>query len=388
MTTFLHTADWQLGKPFSRVADAESRARLRQQRLDSVRRMGEVVRARGAEFVVVAGDLFDSNRPTPATVSAACDAIAAIGVPVYAIPGNHDHGGPECVWDQPHFRGECRERAPNLHVLLDEAPVEIDGAILLPCPLHRRHTSSDPCRWIADLDFGTLDARPRIVVAHGSTVDFSGETDDEDLSGQPNFIDLAHLPADAIDYVALGDWHGFVHAGGKAWYAGSHETDRFPRPGQLTGRVACVTATRGGTPVVEALPHGRTLWLAHAQTFSEDGGPELLDRTLDSLTAGHGAQQSLVDVTLGGSLGLAAHARLDRVLATWKARLLDLRLVREVTLAPTEEEIEALRRSDDPLIAHVTAELVETLAAGGEDAAIAGTALAVLHGYIREEGER
>jgi hypothetical protein len=388
MATFLHTADWQLGKPFSRVADAEQRARLKQQRLDSVRRIGDVVRARGAEFVVVAGDLFDSNRPTPATVSAACDAIAAIGVPVYVIPGNHDHGGPECVWDQPHFRGECRERAANLHVLLDEMPVATDGAILLPCPLHRRHTSSDPCRWIGDLDFATLDDRPRIVVAHGSTVDFSGETDDEDLSGQPNFIDLARLPMDELDYVALGDWHGFVHAGGKAWYAGSHETDRFPRPGQLTGRVACVTATRGGAPVVEALPHGRTLWLAHAQTFSDDGGPELLDRTLSSLTSGHGPQQSLLDLTLGGSLGLAAHARLDALLARWGARLLDLRLERGVTVAPTAEEIEALRRSSDPLIAHVADELVAGLAAGGGEAALTGTALALLHEFIRAEGGR
>ena len=388
MATFIHTADWQLGKPFSRVADADSRARLKQQRLDSVRRIGEVVRARGAEFVVVAGDLFDSNRPTPATVSAACDAIAAIGVPVYAIPGNHDHGGPECVWDQRHFRDECRERAPNLHVLLDETPVETEGAILLPCPLQRRHTSSDPCRWIGDLDFATLDDRPRIVVAHGSTVDFTGESDDEDLTGQPNFIDLARLPAIDVDYVALGDWHGFVHAGGKAWYAGSHETDRFPRPGQLTGRVACVTATRGGTPLVEALPHGRTLWLSHTQTFSDDDGPQLLDQTLSSLTASHGPQQSLLDISLGGSLGLAARARLDRVLETWGARLLDLRLVREVTLAPRGEEIEALRRRGDPLIAHVADELVARLGAGGEEAAIAGTALAVLHGLVSEGGEQ
>ena len=45
-----------------------------------------------------------------------------------------------------------------------------------------------------------------------------GETDDEDLSGQPNFIDLDRLSAHDVDYVALGDWHGFVHAGGKAWF--------------------------------------------------------------------------------------------------------------------------------------------------------------------------
>ena len=29
------------------------------------------------------------------------------------------------------------------------------------------------------------------------------------------------MPLSEIDYVALGDWHGMVQAGEKAWYSGS-----------------------------------------------------------------------------------------------------------------------------------------------------------------------
>ena len=41
MTTFIHTADWQLGKPFSRVDDPDGQALLRQERLIAIDRIGE-----------------------------------------------------------------------------------------------------------------------------------------------------------------------------------------------------------------------------------------------------------------------------------------------------------------------------------------------------------
>ncbi|NLE11520.1 MAG: DNA repair exonuclease, partial [Actinobacteria bacterium] len=103
---FVHTADWQLGKPFGRVSDPQKRSLLQQERVEAVKRIGRVVQATGAEFVLVAGDLFDSRSADKATVSAACSAIGQIGVPVVVIPGNHDHGGPGCVWEQEFFLRE------------------------------------------------------------------------------------------------------------------------------------------------------------------------------------------------------------------------------------------------------------------------------------------
>lgn len=384
MTTFVHTADWQLGKPFSRVAGDEQRARLRQERIDAVGRIGAVVRESGAAFVVVAGDLFDSNHPTNATVSAACDAIAALGVPVYVIPGNHDHAGPGSVWEQDFFVGERRDRAANLRVLLAAEPVVEEGYVLLPCPLARRQTVGDPCSWIRELDFASFGDRPRIVVAHGSTLNFRGESDDEDTPSQPNFIELERLPLSEIDYVALGDWHGLVQADDKAWYPGSHETDRFPKAGQTTGHVAVVRVGRGAAPTIAPRQTGRTRWLVHAETFASDAGPATLESTLDALTRDSGRQQTLLKLALSGSLGLGGHAELERILRSWSAGLLDLRLDRAVAIAPSAEEIAALAAAaDDPLIAHVATALVEKMQAGGEDAAIAATAIAVLHDLCR-----
>lgn len=389
MITFIHTADWQLGKPFSRVADEEKRTALRSERIAAVRRIGEIARAANAAFVVVAGDLFDSTQPTKSTISAACDAIASLGVPVYVIPGNHDHAGPGSVWEQPFFVSERRDRAPNLHILLEAKPVESDGSILLPCPLHRRQSLEDPTLWIRDLDTATFDDRPRIVIAHGSTVSFTQESDEEDGGRQPNLIELTKLPLAAIDYVALGDWHGFVQAGDKAWYSGSHETDRFPKTGQTPGHVAVVRASRGAPPAVEAHATGRTRWLTHAETFATDAGPESLKETLNHLVGNADRGLTLLKLSLSGSLGLAGHATLEQIVQSWAAGLLDLQLDRDVAVAPTREEIEALtQRAGDPLISSVARELREQIDRGGEDAALAGTAIALLHEFVHAGGTR
>ena len=58
--TFIHTADWHLGKPFAGIHDSAKRSRVQQERFESVRRIQQTVRERNAQFVVIAGDLFDS----------------------------------------------------------------------------------------------------------------------------------------------------------------------------------------------------------------------------------------------------------------------------------------------------------------------------------------
>jgi DNA repair exonuclease SbcCD nuclease subunit len=182
--TFIHTADWQLGKPFAGVSDDHKRALLRDARVQAVRRIAAEVIQRRAEFVVVSGDLFDSSTPLNSTVSGACGAIGEMKVPVFVIPGNHDHGGPGSVWHQPFFQRERQQLAPNLNVLLTHDPVELGAAVLFPCPLLRRHEAADPTaclRTLTNLDrHGT---KARIVIAHGSTMDFGDAlADDEDFS--------------------------------------------------------------------------------------------------------------------------------------------------------------------------------------------------------------
>ncbi|NBP79121.1 DNA repair exonuclease [bacterium] len=387
MTTFLHTADWQLGKPFSRVEDLDRQADLRRQRLDTIDRIGEVAREQEARFILVAGDVFDSPRPTDRLISAALERVGHLPVPVYLIPGNHDHAGPGCLWESPHFLKEQQLLAPNLTVLLTAEPFERDDCLLLPCPLLRRQSSGDPTGWIQSLDFDPSDARPRVVLAHGSTVNFQADLDDEDEPGQANFIDLARLSSqhDEIDYIALGDWHGFVQAGEKAWYAGSHETDRFPKNGQLPGHVACVKAVRGKAPEVLPIPTGAIAWFTHASTLLDSGGPEHLDNELSRLSRNAGVTRVVAKLELDGHLGLEDLGRLDALLHTWQARMVHLRVHNRVSLQPTDAELSSLTgRAEDPLIARVAASLATESGGDDEEARTASLALMLLYQQVTQ----
>jgi DNA repair exonuclease SbcCD nuclease subunit len=387
MTTFIHTADWQLGKPFASIRDVAKRSLVQQERIEALRRVREAVVARQAEFVLVAGDLFDSPTPTRTVVAQALGVIGEIPVPVYAIPGNHDHGGHGSLWEQPFFVTEHRTRAPNLHVLLERRPVVRDDAVILPCPLFQRQETADPTAWIRDLDFAALGAAPRIVLAHGSTGTFGSQPDGEDIAGPANVVTLDALPMAEIDYAALGDWHGFMQVGPKAWYAGAHETDRFPKADQRPGHVACVTATRGSAPVVEPLPTGRLAWRATTLDLGEDG-PTRLEETLAAITREAGFDRALVDLALTGRVSLAARRELERILESWSHRLLRLDVRDDTTLAPAPDEIGDLAdRADDPIISRVAGELLQRIAAGGPDADDAREAVNILHGLCTQPGE-
>src|SRR5271163_4196391 len=80
---FVHTADWQLGMTRHFLA-GEAQPQY------SAARRGALAAQVGAEFVVVAGDVFEDNQLAPKIISQSLEAMRAIGIPVYLLPGNHD----------------------------------------------------------------------------------------------------------------------------------------------------------------------------------------------------------------------------------------------------------------------------------------------------------
>lgn len=385
-TRFLHSADWQLGKPFATVGDEVKRHRLQVERVQVIRRMAAVVAERALDFVVVAGDLFDSPHVTKATVSAACEAMGLMRVPVLVIPGNHDHGGPGSIWEQAFFLREREQLAPNLRVLLRGEPVVLEKAVVFPAPLLRRHEAGNPVAWVREAvdDAAVPGDLPRIVVAHGTVQGFGGMEDDEEGgAGVANWIDLASLPEGAVDYVALGDWHGTKQVGPVAWYSGTPEIDRFPKgESNDPGNVLVVEAGRGRVPVVEKVATGRFVWKREAFRFSDDASVELFGARLDEWI-GERRDEHLLRLVLEGSLGIDAAGRLGRMLESWEARLARLKLEDRVMIAPSAEEIAQLtQRVEDPLIAAVAAALVGRCGGESEDAAVARLALRELYGRL------
>ena len=387
MTTikFLHTADWQLGKPFQRITDEAKRTRLQNERINCLRQIGRLARESGASFILVAGDLFDSPRPLKSTVAQACEAIGAMKIPVLAIPGNHDHGGPGSLWQQPFFLRECEILAPNLRVLLEPTPVVLETAVIFPAPLLRRHDHTDPTAWIRTAFEATEfpPHLPRIVLAHGSVQGFDTTQEDEDEEARGlNRIDLDRLPTSEIDYIALGDWHGTKRISEKAWYSGTPEIDRFPRgEDNNPGNILLVEATRHQLPNIETKQTGHLRWNEFVHRFSEDEGFDAFHTALHEHIGAWG-QDSLLKLALNGSLGIETSRRLAELVESLEARLIRVKLDDQVTIAPTEEEIHALSsRPDDPLIRTVAKKL--TALASGEQGDTARLALRELHAALR-----
>ncbi len=386
---FIHTADWQIGKPFAGISDTHKRSLVQQERIEVIKRIGLAAKDTGSDFVLVAGDLFDSPSADKATVSAACSAIGQMELPVIVIPGNHDHGGPGTLWEQEFFMREQAALAPNLKVLREAIPFELESAVLLPCPLLHRAVSTDPTEWLRDSDvYAELSPdMPRIVLAHGSTQAFSGQwDDDEEVISSTSLIDLARLPDAEIDYIALGDWHGTKQESAKAWFAGTPELDRFPKGGDHDpGNILVVEVQRGGIPQVAKSATANLQWNELVFDFADDTALNELEDRLAALL-GQRANEDLLRLTLTGSVGIEASNRLEQVLESLDARLLRLKLANQTLITPTEEEIQALtQRGLDPLIANVARELVEQSDGDDEDAQVARVALRELHAACTQE---
>ena len=358
MLTFLHSADWQIGKPYARVQDPDKRARLRQARIDVISRIGALLSTSKARFLVVAGDLFDSPTPSNSDVSAVCQAIGKLEIPVVVIPGNHDHGAPGSVWHSPFFLAEQQRRAANLQVLLERQPVELEEAVVLPCPLLRRSDSTDPTTWVRQLNWETLPAaKPRILLAHGSVHGFAAadlDADDDNPSSANNRLQLDGGLLEQVDYVALGDWHGLKQVNPRTWYSGTPEPDRFPRTNDYQGgQVLEVSVERAGSLSVVPQPTAALNWQQLQAALLSPQDLEQLERRLEPLLAAEPGQQLLL-LEQSGSLSLEAHQRYAQLLERLEAQLLRLKRRGVIEQSPDPAELEQLlQRAEDPLIARV-----------------------------------
>jgi hypothetical protein len=205
---FLHTSDWHLGLSVKHAGEAATL--LREERWAAARRIAAIAREQAVDFVVIAGDLFDSNAPAPAWIREASALLGSFPAPVYLIPGNHDPDVPGGPWEHPSWT-----ESPQVIRLLQAKPVAVSGGTIYPCPLRSRWQEHQPLGWIPP-------RRPedgiRLGLAHGGLAN----------AGGPIATDAA-MQHD-LDYLALGDWHSVsqdLGSGVRQAYSGTPEADAF-----------------------------------------------------------------------------------------------------------------------------------------------------------------
>ena len=366
LVRFIHTADWQIGKPYRRVKDEQKRFKLRQERLNAISRIREAAQMNGSKFVLIAGDLFDSPTPSSSSVTEVLEIIGEINVPVIVIPGNHDHGALGTVWHTDNFKKYQKQMAPNLSLLLESDPFEIEDAVILPCPLVRNKDNTDPTLWLRNFNWNTISiSKPRIVLAHGSVREFGGQNynlDEETPSRANNLVNLDQLPIDEIDYIALGDWHNLKQVSENAWYSGTPEPDRFDQgENNNRGQVLQVDVSRLQKPDVEIISTGRIKWHNLNFRFNSDKDLDRFERQVEDLTAGR-VSRDLLRVEISGALSLSGYSRFELLKADLENKLIRLRIKGECHKVPESDELEKLTSGiQDPLIAQVAGKLKERL---------------------------
>ena len=225
----LHTSDWHLGRSFFEESLQADQAWV----LD---RLVEALRDLRPDALVVAGDVYDRAVPTKEAVELLDDVlwrVAALGIPVVAIAGNHDSperlsfGARLLEGSHVHLRGGLEGIATPVPIagkgLVYAAPFVDPDVVrtLVKDDAIRGHAAATE-RVLAEArrDAAGRDL-PTVLVAH-AFVQGAQETRE---SERPISVGTAgSIPASALagfDYVALGHLHGPQEVAPGVRYSGS-----------------------------------------------------------------------------------------------------------------------------------------------------------------------
>lgn len=246
MTRILQTSDVHLDAKFNFLGE---RAKTHRQRIRETFR--SIINMVNDEYdlLLIAGDLFDNPNPARDTIDFVKVELGKLNKPVCILPGNHDYYGSSSVYSVETF-------PDNVTVFSDTTQMksfpELDLAITGNA-ITSKHETIEPLKGLKP----NPDCKWNIGVVHGSYMpDTKRSFTREDLESSE------------LDYIALGDWHGYKEydiGSVKAVYSGA------PEPTELahgeSGYVASIELDDGIR--VEKRRVGSTLVKTH-QVFITD----------------------------------------------------------------------------------------------------------------------
>ena len=200
----IHTADIHLDSPLSQVKDSTLR---RYELLSALSNMSEYANNNGVKAVIVAGDLFDNQFATDATIAGVADIIRQSRAAWFVLQGNHGSSLPYV---------KLKSLVPQVNLFGDDWSYFTLNNVTI-CGRELGVNDADYYNRLA------LDGnRYNIVVLHGDV--------DDDSYG---LIDRKALAKSGANYVALGHRHSLAQynfGSAKACYCGALEPRGFDEP--------------------------------------------------------------------------------------------------------------------------------------------------------------
>lgn len=370
MVRFIHTADWQLGMT-RYFLDADAQARFSAARIDAIRSIGRLGVEQDCSFVIVCGDVFETNHVERQVIVRALDAMAeSPDIKFYLLPGNHDPLTASSVFTSQTFVSRCPD---NVEVLDAEGATEVDSGVeLIAAPW----TSKAPLEDLVSRACSSTEAGDgvRIVVAHGAVDVLNPDAND------PSSIQLGSLESAIADgqihYVALGDRHSTMSVGksGRVWYSGTPEPTAFREvnPGNVL-----VVEIENGEIEVSAVPVGE--WEFRSLEFDLRSAEDI-DRLESDLSDLDSKSLLIVQLTLIGQLSLGDKIRLDSILEHFSDLFASLNTWErhsDLVILPDDDDFTSLGLSG--FAQDALAELVELVSDDEAEASNAQEALGLLY---------
>ena len=193
-------------------------------------------KATRADYVLLVGDIFDSNRQSPSIVAQCVGMLKDAGRPVIVLPGNHDPVTPDSVW----LRG-------GLNQLPHVAIIGVTHDLSVHYPEHDLEVWGH-----AHVDYNNMVPlrMPRVRTARWHVALAHGHYEDDGVPPlRPSWlISNAEIEATRADYLALGHWNRAAAVGTgttvPAYYSGSPD---------LAKTVNVVRLRGNGTMLVERM---------------------------------------------------------------------------------------------------------------------------------------
>jgi len=209
----LHTADLHLGRSFTSLRDKAREHR--RQLLKTFEEMIELAIKENVSLVLIAGDLFDSNREYGVVIGKVLSAFKKLwenSIPICIIPGTHDCYDEESIYRFIEFPPNVTVFTPEIsQKCFDDLNLVVYGKVF-----KTKTTLESPLRGLTLVE----GYRFHIGLVHAS-VKKEGLIDRDSL-----LIEEDDIANSGLDYLALGHWHSFKDCSKgktKAFYSGSPE---------------------------------------------------------------------------------------------------------------------------------------------------------------------
>jgi exonuclease SbcD len=193
MIRFLHAADFHLDSPFASLSPQQAAARRRESR-ELPARLVRCAADRGADLLLLSGDLFDTAAPYRETGEALCRALGETDLPVFIAPGNHDYCSPE----SPYARLEWPE---NVHIFRTGRVESVELPELGAVVHGAAFTAPEQTRSLLAGFHAPRDGRVHLMVLHG-------EIEPPEARYDPLTRD--EIAASELAYLALGHIHQYA----------------------------------------------------------------------------------------------------------------------------------------------------------------------------------